>query len=203
MRLLGYVPLVLVFAAGTALAQDAGQEIVGELRYILNSLLLLLGGIFVWLLIFGLFLLRIDANGLRDPGDNFTGDWLAVLLAVLAYILVGYNVMYSGSWAIDGYLPASLFTPVAVEAVDVSAADVLPDAYNAIASDAFYQAAFAALVVALFAFTMSGRISRARLIIIGALLGSYGWPMMISLARLIRPLIVKANSATTSAANAA
>ena len=167
MRLLGYVPLVLVFAAGTALAQDAGQEIVGELRYVLNSLLLLLGGIFVWLLIFGLFLLRIDANGLRDPGDNFTGDWLAVLLAVLAYILVGYNVMYSGSWAIDGYLPSSLFTPVAVEAVDVSAADVLPDAYNAIASDAFYQAAFAALVVALFAFTMSGRISRARLIIIG------------------------------------
>lgn len=162
----------IMLTPGPTLAQESAPAIAPSAAYIFNSLLFLLGGLFLWLAIFGLFLLRIDASSRPEPQDNFAGDIWGTLAAIPAYWITGYNLNYQDVRSFIG-----TFGPVDLTETVTTIDDAT--SYSS-ASDFFFQSTYACLVVALILFSISGRVPAVAKAVLGLLIAGVFYPIATS-----------------------
>lgn len=139
----------------------AAVEVTEQMVFILNSLLLLIGGFLVFWMAAGFAMLESGLVRSKNVTMQLLKNVALVGIAVIAYYLVGYNLMYPlGSWSIGsdetgGYLGA--FALAAMEAVGL--ADGPDDiSYASTASDFFFQVMFCATTASIVSGALAERI---------------------------------------------
>ena len=175
--------LLLIPATGFA-QSDAGQNVMsGDATFVFNSLLLLVGGLLVFLMHIGFAMLEGGMVREKNVSAQMAKNFGLFLVAMACYFLVGYNLMYPfGSWLIEGVLSANWFWTV-VEPVAPSADAVDDYFYATTGSDFFFQIMFCAAAASIVSGTIAERMKISAFLIfvvilaafIYAILGSRKW----------------------------
>jgi len=103
---------VALFAATPAFAQDAASIPLEEIKWILTTLLFLIGGFLVMWMAAGFAMLEAGLVRTKNVSMQCTKNIALFSLAAIGYWLIGYNLMYPlGNWTIGtdeagGYLGA-------------------------------------------------------------------------------------------------
>ncbi|RUT30130.1 ammonium transporter [Arsenicitalea aurantiaca] len=167
--LLGTAALASLLLALPAIGQDAepaleaaeevvaaGGEVPQQVQYILNSFLMLFGGVLVFWMAAGFTMLESGLVRSKNVSMQILKNITMYSLAVLAYYVIGYQIMYPGDgWLIDGILGAigiAVLEPVglAPEAADLT--------YATTSSDFFFQVMFCATAASIVSGTVAERI---------------------------------------------
>ncbi|MEE9590543.1 MAG: ammonium transporter [Hyphomicrobiaceae bacterium] len=139
---------LLVIGAEPSLAQDATTAVPADSKYVLNTLLFLVGGFLVMWMAAGFAMLEAGMVRSKNVAMQCTKNIALYSIAGLVFWVVGYNLMYDG---VDGGLLGS-FT-----------AKVIPDPgsdtgdYSA-ASDWFFQMVFCATTASIVSGALAERI---------------------------------------------
>ncbi len=142
--------------SGAAFAQDpaaaaATTELTADGKYIMNTLLFLIGGFLVMWMAAGFTMLEAGMVRTKNVAMQCTKNIALYSIAGLMFWLVGYNLMYPGDgWIIDSYI--GVFSPK-----DIPAPDNDPGDYSA-ASDWFFQMVFCATAASIVSGTLAERI---------------------------------------------
>ena len=184
---LGALALTAVMAL-PAFAQEAAEEAVEvaadleapaiQVQYILNSFLMLLGGILVFWMAAGFSMLEAGFVRTKNVSMQLTKNIGLFSTACLAYYIIGYQLMYPGDgWMIDGILGAigiAALEPVGLEAAD---ADLT---YATVSSDYFFQIMFAATAVSIVSGTVAERVKLWPFLIFALILAGVIYPIQAS-----------------------
>jgi len=171
MKLVGGAVLASLLLALPALGQDA--EVTSEaaaaapgfneeMVFILNSLLLLIGGFLVFWMAAGFAMVESGMVRTKNVSMQLLKNISLFGVAVLMYYLIGYNLMYPlGAWTIGsdetgGYLGA--FSIAILEAVGVTAGEAADISYASTSSDFFFQVMFCATAASIVSGTLAERI---------------------------------------------
>ena len=185
--LLGALALAAVVAM-PAFAQEAAEEtaeVAAELvapnvqtQYILNSFLMLLGGILVFWMAAGFAMLEAGFVRTKNVTMQLTKNIGLFSTACIAYYIVGYMIMYPGdAWMINGVLGAigiAVLEPVGLTA---DAADLT---YATVSSDYFFQIMFAATAVSIVSGTVAERLKLWPFLIFAFVLAGLIYPIQAS-----------------------
>jgi len=168
-----------------ALGQDAPTEAVAvggetplQTQFILNSLLMLIGGILVFWMAAGFAMLEAGMVRTKNVSMQLLKNITMYSVACLAYYLIGYKLMYPGDgWMMDGVLGAlglAVLEPVglAPEAADLS--------YATASSDFFFQVMFCATAASIVSGTVAERIKLLPFLIFVAVLTALIYPIQAS-----------------------
>lgn len=163
--LLGSLALAAMMAA-PAFAQDATPpaEVAPELveatvqvKYILNSFLMLFGGILVFWMAAGFAMLEAGFVRTKNVSMQILKNITMYSVACFAYYVIGYMIMYPGdAWMISGVLGAvgiAVLEPVGLAAE--AASDI---SYATTSSDFFFQVMFCATAASIVSGTVAERI---------------------------------------------
>ncbi len=143
---LGGIGLLLTIEPG--LAQDASTEVTADGKFILNSLLFLMGGFLVMFMAAGFCMLEAGLVRSKNVSMQCTKNIALYSLAGIFFWAVGYNLMYEG---VDGGWIGS-FSPKAIPDPAKDSGDY------AAASDWFFQMVFCAATASIVSGTMAERI---------------------------------------------
>ncbi len=164
--LLGALALTAVMAL-PAFAQDAAEgaaEVAEALiepniqtKYILNSFLMLLGGILVFWMAAGFTMLEVGFVRTKNVTMQIMKNIGLYATACIAYYIIGYQIMYPGdAWMVNGVLGAigiAVLEPVGL------AADAASDiSYATTSSDFFFQIMFCATAASIVSGTVAERL---------------------------------------------
>ncbi|MHB2267714.1 ammonium transporter family protein [Aliihoeflea sp. PC F10.4] len=152
------------FAAMPAGAQEAAEgaaeAVAGEAaqhtQFILNSLLMLIGGILVFWMAAGFSMLEAGFVRTKNVSMQLLKNIAMYSLACFAYYLIGYMIMYPGdAWMVNGVLGAigiAVLEPVGVgpDGVDLT--------YATVSADFFFQIMFCATAASIVSGTVAERI---------------------------------------------
>ncbi|MGB0659251.1 MAG: ammonium transporter [Mangrovicoccus sp.] len=165
-----------------ALAQDAAAgEAAEHTKFILTTVLFLMGGFLVFWMAAGFAMLEAGLVRSKNVTMQLIKNVALFSIAAIMYYLIGYNLMYPlGDWAMEGYFSA-LFPAVAVlEPVGV-AADAVDDlAYASTSSDYFFQLMFCATTASIVSGTLAERIKLWPFLIFTAILTGFIYPLEAS-----------------------
>src|SRR5690606_34011961 len=125
LKLVGGAALATLMLALPVLAQDAevaeeavaavvGGEANVHTQYILNSFLMLFGGILVFWMAAGFAMLEAGVVRPRDVSIRLLRQSTIYSLACLAYYVIGYPIMYPG----DGWLIGGIFGAVGIAVLE-------------------------------------------------------------------------------------
>ncbi len=170
----------LGYAQEAEVAAPTG-EATDQVKFILTSVLFLVGGFLVMFMAAGFAMLEAGLVRSKNVTMQCLKNVALFAIAGIMYYLIGYNLMYPlGSWAIEGYFSA-LFPAVAVlEPVGV-AADAVDDlAYAATGSDYFFQLMFCATTASIVSGTLAERIKLWPFLIFTAVLTGFIYPLTAS-----------------------
>ena len=175
LRLGGTVALASLALALPALAQDATAPVEAveaaeavltgvsvDVVFILNSLLMLIGGFLVFFMAAGFAMVEAGMVRTKNVSMQLLKNISLFGVAVLMYYLIGYNLMYPGdNWLIGssegaGYLGA--FGIAILEAVGITADQATDITYAATSSDFFFQVMFCATAASIVSGTLAERI---------------------------------------------
>ncbi|WP_108260357.1 ammonium transporter [Mangrovicoccus ximenensis] len=187
--------LLVAAAAALALpaigyAQEAAEaveaaaptgEATDQVKFILTSVLFLVGGFLVMFMAAGFAMLEAGLVRSKNVTMQCLKNVALFAIAGIMYYLIGYNLMYPlGDWAIEGYFSA-LFPAVAVlEPVGV-AVDAVDDlAYASTGSDYFFQLMFCATTASIVSGTLAERIKLWPFLIFTAVLTGFIYPLTAS-----------------------
>lgn len=185
MNLKKTLPLAAALAAlpVLALAQDAAPtgEATDQVKWILTTLLFLIGGFLVFWMAAGFAMLEAGLVRSKNVTMQLIKNVSLFSLAAIAYYLIGYNLMYPlGDWAINGWF-SGLFGSVAVlEAVGVDFASVDDAAYASTGSDYFFQLMFCAATASIVSGTLAERIKLWPFLIFTVILTGFIYPLTAS-----------------------
>lgn len=174
------------FAALPAGAQDAAEgaveAVAGEAsqhtQFILNSLIMLIGGILVFWMAAGFAMLEAGFVRTKNVSMQLLKNITMYSVACFAYYLIGYHIMYPGdAWMITGVLGAigiAVLEPVAVgpEAVDLT--------YATVSSDFFFQIMFCATAASIVSGTVAERIKLWPFLFVVLILTALIYPIQAS-----------------------
>lgn len=188
LKLAGGITLASLLLALPALGQDAPAEAVVEAaaggeaaiqtQYILNSFLMLFGGILVFWMAAGFAMLEAGFVRTKNVSMQLLKNVTMYSLACLAYYLIGYMIMYPGdAWMVDGLIGAigiAVLEPVglAAEAADLT--------YATVSSDFFFQVMFCATAASIVSGTVAERIKLLPFLIFVAVLTALVYPIQAS-----------------------
>ncbi|OAM78358.1 ammonium transporter [Devosia elaeis] len=188
LKLAGGITLASLLLALPALGQDAPAEAVVEAaaggeaaiqtQYILNSFLMLFGGILVFWMAAGFAMLEAGFVRTKNVSMQLLKNVTMYSLACLAYYLIGYMIMYPGdAWLVDGLIGAigiAVLEPVglAAEAADLT--------YATVSSDFFFQVMFCATAASIVSGTVAERIKLLPFLIFVAALTALVYPIQAS-----------------------
>ena len=188
LKLAGGITLASLLLALPALGQDAPAEAVVEAaaggeaaiqtQYILNSFLMLFGGILVFWMAAGFAMLEAGFVRTKNVSMQLLKNVTMYSLACLAYYLIGYMMMYPGdAWLVDGLIGAigiAVLEPVglAAEAADLT--------YATVSSDFFFQVMFCATAASIVSGTVAERIKLLPFLIFVAVLTALVYPIQAS-----------------------
>jgi Amt family ammonium transporter len=188
LKIAGGVALASLLLALPALGQDApaeevveavvGGEAAVQTQYILNSFLMLFGGILVFWMAAGFAMLEAGFVRSKNVSMQLLKNITMYSLACFAYYIVGYMIMYPGDgWLIDGVFGAigiAVLEPVglAAEAADLT--------YATVSSDFFFQVMFCATAASIVSGTVAERIKLLPFLIFVAVLTALVYPIQAS-----------------------
>jgi Amt family ammonium transporter len=171
LRLLGGIALTGLLLTLPALAQDAAPAeavvdaaiaVPQDVAFILNTLLLLIGGFLVFWMAAGFAMVEAGMVRSKNVSMQLLKNIALFAVASFAYYLIGYNLMYPlGNWSIGsddggGYLGA--FSIAILEAVGITADQADDISYAATSSDFFFQVMFCATAASIVSGTLAERI---------------------------------------------
>ncbi|MEM8553341.1 MAG: ammonium transporter [Pseudomonadota bacterium] len=184
MKLTKIITLAAVAAAlpALALAQDGPTgPATDEVKWILTSLLFLIGGFLVFWMAAGFAMLEAGLVRSKNVTMQLIKNISLFSIAAIMYYLLGYNLMYPlGDWAIEFYF-SGLFGSVGVlESVGVGY-DAVDDAgYASTSSDYFFQLMFCATTASIVSGTLAERIKLWPFLIFTAVLTGFIYPLTAS-----------------------
>ncbi|MDP2781015.1 ammonium transporter [Devosia sp.] len=173
-RLLGGIALAGLLLTLPALGQDAApaeaaeaaatvsEGVSADVVFILNSLLMVLGGILVFFMAAGFAMVEAGMVRTKNVSMQLLKNISLFGVACLMYYLIGYNLMYPlGNWIMGadetgGYLGA--FGIAVLEAVGVTADTADDFSYAATSADFFFQVMFCATAASIVSGTLAERI---------------------------------------------
>lgn len=169
--------------AAPAEVVDAVQAVAGgetplQTQYILNSFLMLFGGILVFWMAAGFAMLEAGFVRTKNVSMQLLKNITMYAVACIAYYVIGYMIMYPGDgWMVDGVLGAigiAVLEPVglAAEAADLT--------YATVSSDFFFQVMFAATAASIVSGTVAERIKLLPFLIFVAVLTALVYPIQAS-----------------------
>ncbi|KKB07967.1 ammonium transporter [Devosia chinhatensis] len=188
LKIAGGVALASLLLALPVLAQDAPAEEVVEAvvagepaiqtQFILNSFLMLFGGILVFWMAAGFAMLEAGFVRTKNVSMQLLKNITMYSLACFAYYLVGYMIMYPGDgWIIDGIFGAigiAVLEPVGLTA---EAADLT---YATVSSDFFFQVMFCATAASIVSGALAERIKLLPFLVFVAVLTALIYPIQAS-----------------------
>ncbi|ODT53177.1 MAG: ammonium transporter [Methylobacterium sp. SCN 67-24] len=188
LKIAGGVALASLLLALPALGQDAPAEEVVEAvvagepaiqtQFILNSFLMLFGGILVFWMAAGFAMLEAGFVRTKNVSMQLLKNITMYSLACFAYYLVGYMIMYPGDgWIIDGIFGAigiAVLEPVGLTA---EAADLT---YATVSSDFFFQVMFCATAASIVSGALAERIKLLPFLVFVAVLTALVYPIQAS-----------------------
>ncbi len=188
LKIAGGVALASLLLALPALAQDApaedvveavvGGEAAVQTQYILNSFLMLFGGILVFWMAAGFAMLEAGFVRTKNVSMQLLKNITMYSLACFAYYIIGYMIMYPGdAWMVDGVLGAigiAVLEPVGLTA---DAADLT---YATVSSDFFFQVMFCATAASIVSGALAERIKLLPFLIFVAVLTALVYPIQAS-----------------------
>ena len=154
--------LIPLAAAATALpvlafAQDAVPgEAADHTKFILTSVLFLVGGFLVFWMAAGFAMLEAGLVRSKNVTMQLTKNIALFSIAAIMYWLVGYGIMYPGDWLIEGWL-GPFFAVTSLDPIGVGA-DAVDVGYASGASDFFFQLMFCATTASIVSGTLAERI---------------------------------------------
>src|SRR5690554_514142 len=173
-RLLGGIALAGLLLTLPTLGQDAApaeaaeaaatvsEGVSADVVFILNSLLMVLGGILVFFMAAGFAMVEAGMVRTKNVSMQLLKNISLFGVACLMYYLIGYNLMYPlGNWIMGadetgGYLGA--FGIAVLEAVGVTADTADDFSYAATSADFFCQVMFCATAASIVSGTLAERI---------------------------------------------
>ncbi|MGI9372423.1 MAG: ammonium transporter [Hyphomicrobiales bacterium] len=138
----------LLLSIDPGFAQDASKEVPADGKFILNSLLFLMGGFLVMFMAAGFCMLEVGMVRSKNVSMQCTKNIALYSLAGIVFWAVGYNLMYEG---VDGGWIGA-FSPKAIPDPAKDSGDY------AVASDWFFQMVFCAATASIVSGTMAERI---------------------------------------------
>ncbi|MEM1420420.1 MAG: ammonium transporter [Pseudomonadota bacterium] len=139
--------------AQDALPPEASEHTV----FIFNTLLFLIGGFLVFFMACGFAMLEAGLVRSKNVAMQCTKNVALFSLASLAYLLVGFNMMYPGdAWMFEGWVGALAMT--SLEPVGASADQIGDISYASVGSDFFFQLMFCAATASIVSGTLAERI---------------------------------------------
>jgi ammonium transporter, Amt family len=193
-KILGTAALVSLLVALPALGQDAevAEEVVETLSegvsadvvFILNSFIMILGGILVMWMAAGFAMLEAGLVRTKNVSMQLLKNISLFSLAAITYYLIGYNLMYPlGNWSIGsdetgGYLGA--FGIAILEAVGITADGADDFEYASTSSDFFFQVMFCATTASIVSGTLAERIKLLPFLIFVFVLTAFIYPIQAS-----------------------
>jgi Amt family ammonium transporter len=183
LKIAGGVALTSLLLALPALGQDAPAEVVvGEAalqtKFILNSFLMLFGGILVFWMAAGFAMLEAGMVRTKNVSMQLLKNITMYSVACLAYYVIGYKLMYPGDgWMMEGVLGAlgiAVLEPVGLTA---EAADLT---YATVSSDFFFQVMFCATAASIVSGTVAERIKLLPFLVFVAVLTALVYPIQAS-----------------------
>jgi len=170
-----------------ALAQDAAAptgEAAEHTRWILTTLLFLIGGFLVMWMAAGFAMLEAGLVRSKNVAMQCTKNIALFSIAGVAYYIVGYNLMYPlGNWSIGtdetgGYLGA--FGVAVLEAVGIGADGADDLSYASTGSDYFFQLMFCATTASIVSGTLAERIKLWPFLAFVVVLTAFIYPIQAS-----------------------
>ncbi|MEM8685690.1 MAG: ammonium transporter [Pseudomonadota bacterium] len=161
------VPLIISPAA----AQDASTALPADGKYIMNTLLFLMGGFLVMWMAAGFAMLEAGMVRTKNVAMQCTKNIALYSIAGLMYWLVGYNLMYpgDGAWIVADVI--GTFSPKDIPAPSADTGD-----YSA-ASDWFFQMVFCATTASIVSGTLAERIKLWPFLIFTIILTGFIYPI--------------------------
>lgn len=136
-------------------AADLAEPAV-QVQYILNSFLMLLGGILVFWMAAGFTMLEAGFVRTKNVSMQIAKNIGLYSTACIAYYIVGYQIMYPGDgWMINGVLGAIGVAVLEPARLTADAADLT---YATVSSDFFFQVMFCATAASIVSGTVAERL---------------------------------------------
>ncbi len=160
-----------LLATEPAFAQDAAKTVPADGKYILNSLLFLIGGFLVMWMAAGFAMLEAGMVRAKNVAMQCTKNIALYSIAGLMFWIIGYNIMYpgDGNWIIQ-----DVFGAIAPKDIPDPKSD--PGDYAA-ASDWFFQMVFCATTASIVSGTLAERIKLWPFLIFTAILTGIIYPV--------------------------
>ena len=156
-------------AGSDAAFAQAGTEATADVKYILSSLLFLIGGFLVMFMAAGFAMLEAGLVRSKNVSMQCLKNIALYSVAGLMFWVVGYNLMYDGVTAGTGWMGTP--TPKVIPATDADAGDY------AAGSDWFFQMVFCAATASIVSGTVAERIKFWPFIIFTAILTGIIYPI--------------------------
>lgn len=166
--LAGILSIGAVAGSDAAFAQ-ASTEAPADVKYILSSLLFLIGGFLVMFMAAGFAMLEAGLVRSKNVSMQCLKNIALYSVAGLMFWVVGYNLMYDGVTAGTGWMGTP--TPKVIPATDADAGDY------AAGSDWFFQMVFCAATASIVSGTIAERIKFWPFIIFTAILTGIIYPI--------------------------
>ena len=142
-------------------AEEAVEAVVSgavpeQAQYILNSFLMLLGGILVFWMAAGFTMLEVGFVRTKNVSMQIAKNIGLYSTACIAYYVIGYQIMYPGDgWMIEGVLGAIGIASLEPVGLTPEAADLT---YATVSSDFFFQVMFCATAASIVSGTVAERL---------------------------------------------
>lgn len=146
----------------------------GEVTYIFNSLLFLIGGFLVMFMAAGFSMLEAGLVRSKNVADICLKNIVLYAIACLAFYLVGYQLMYDG---VDGGLLGSFSLWAGDDTAALAKEGANFDAGYAAGSDFFFQMVFVATTASIVSGTVAERIKLVPFFIFTAVLATVIYPI--------------------------
>lgn len=188
LALLGGAALGATLMTLPALGQDAAaaevvEAVVGgetplQTQFILNSLLMLIGGFLVFWMAAGFAMVEAGMVRTKNVSMQLLKNIALYSVACLAYYLIGYKLMYPGDgWMIPNILGALGIAVLEPVGLTPEAADLT---YATASSDFFFQVMFCATAASIVSGTIAERIKIWPFLIFVAVLTALIYPIQAS-----------------------
>jgi Amt family ammonium transporter len=196
LKIAGGVALASLLLALPALGQDAApaeateaaatlsEGVSADVVFILNSFLMILGGILVFWMAAGFAMVEAGMVRTKNTSMQLLKNIALFGIACVMYYIIGYNLMYPlGNWSIGadetgGYLGA--FGIAILEAVGITADTADDFSYAATSSDFFFQVMFCATAASIVSGTLAERIKLVPFLLFVVVLTGLIYPIQAS-----------------------
>jgi Amt family ammonium transporter len=179
---LRYLSMALALAVlpSVGFAQEAASgEAADHTKFILTSVLFLVGGFLVFWMAAGFAMLEAGLVRSKNVTMQLTKNIALFSIAAIMYWLVGYGIMYPGEdWLIEGWL-GPFFAVTSLDPVGVGA-DAVDVGYATGASDFFFQLMFCATTASIVSGTLAERIKLWPFLLFVVVLTGFIYPIEAS-----------------------